>query len=1426
MKTDRSLGICFGASTVTMAVVAPEADGRLAVTQTVRREHRGNPRQVLADFFATSPPDHFRHIAITGRKFASLLKLPAVPEPEAIEAAAAHLGLAGKYDTIVSLGGETFFVYGLDRDGKIARVETGNKCASGTGEFFLQQLGRMNLGIADALPLAETSAPHHISGRCSVFCKSDCTHALNLGMPPGEVVAGLCKMMAGKIVELLAKGKPEKIVAIGGVAQNRSVLKFLREKHPLVYVPAEAPWFEALGAALLARQRDLRARGGSALFREQASNFTFHPPLAEYAGRVHWKKFSRGTAQANDLCLVGLDVGSTTTKAVVMRTGDLAVLASVYLRTNGQPVRAAVECYAALAKQLTVPVSIIGLGVTGSGRHIAGLHALTDGIVNEIIAHATAAVHFDPEVETIFEIGGQDAKYTAITNRVPTDYAMNEACSAGTGSFLEEAAKESLGVEYTAIGDIALTAKRPPNFNDQCAAFISSDIKTALQEGLGREDIIAGLVYSVCLNYANRVKGNRPVGKKVFLQGGVCYNRAVPVAMAALTGTDIVVPPEPGLMGAYGVALVIRERLELGLLQPGSFDLAELADRPFSYGKSFTCRGGAEKCDRKCKIAMVEVGGRQFPFGGACDRYYNQRREGGPLAAGCNLVALRQQLVYEKYARVLAPRASSRRKTVGINRSFIVNTFYPLYYHFFTALGFRVLLSQQVDPEGFERVGAPFCYPVELAHGLLADLLRHRPDYLFMPQVAEVHTARTDAYQKTCVFVQGEPYYLPHRFQDRPQPQLLAPVLNFAAGYAAAEDAFAGMAKELGVSVARARAAYRKALGKFEKMLREFKTLGAQALAELEQEDRFAVVLFGRAYNAFAREANLGIPQKLASRGITVIPHDFLPTDGRESYPHMYWGLGAQILRGTRVAVENPRLFGVYITNFSCGPDSFLLSYFRTLMGNKPSLTLELDSHSADAGINTRIDAALDIFASYRRLRDSGRLPAVPAAPGRPLHVRVAKGRLTIADAVGREFRITDRKLTVIVPSMGELSTAAMVAIMRAQGINAVALPVATAGTLRLGRQVSTCKECLPFLLTTGSMLEYLRARRTDDPVLFFMPTGCGPCRQGQYLVRLRDIITAGGFANVGILSLDDENAYGGLGTKFTIACWEALVISDAFEDAQCALFTLATDRAAALRVFARVWEKVLLALADGSSRRLTVQLEAAARQLARIPLVRPLREAKVVALIGEMFVRRDYFSRLDLLVRLAERGFVVRTAPVAEFIYYCNHLAKKPGSGVRIPFFSRLQVHFNEQVQVRMERRLRGIIAKSGLIVKEPVVVGEVMAHSRHLIREELIGEAILTVGSALREIKEHACGVIAIGPFACMPSRIAESVLGLEMTEAGKARATGAAAPAADADRALPFLALETDGNPFPLILQAKLDIFMLQAERLHDRLRGSGQ
>ncbi len=436
------------------------------------------------------------------------------------------------------------------------------------------------------------------------------------------------------------------MLVVGGVTKNNVVMDFLRKKVPDIFIPPEAAYFEALGAALYGLDHEVKTiKDREDIFIPRESSFVFHRPLENFKDKVRFETIEKGKAVDGDVCILGLDVGSTTTKAVVIRKSDNKVLASVYLYTHGNPIEASRKCYAELRRQIPERIKIIGIGTTGSGRQIAGLHALTEGVVNEIVAHAAAAVYFDPEVDTIFEIGGQDAKYTYIVNKVPADYAMNEACSAGTGSFIEESAYESMGIKVTDIEPIAMQGNKPPNFSDQCSAFISSDIKTAQQENISQENIVAGLVYSICMNYVNRVKGNRPVGEKIFMQGGVCYNKAVPVAMAALTGKEIIVPPDPGLMGAFGVALDIKEKIDLGLMEAGEYFLEKLAAREVTYRKPFICAGGRERCDLACPVNLIVVEGKTYPFGGACNKYYNVISKTNVDADKYDYVKKRQQLI-------------------------------------------------------------------------------------------------------------------------------------------------------------------------------------------------------------------------------------------------------------------------------------------------------------------------------------------------------------------------------------------------------------------------------------------------------------------------------------------------------------------------------------------------------------------------------------------------------------------------------------------------------------------------------------------------------------------------------------------------------------------------------------------------------------
>ncbi len=1431
------IGACLGASSISFVRIK-ESDEHVKVVDVLSLPHNGDPRRTfrekLSKFNPGSDP-----VVVTGRKFRKLVKFTNISEPEATESAFTFLNKNHEcFSAIASLGGETFMVYTLDEEGKISNVITKNQCASGTGEFFLQQIKRMDLGINEVVEMAKDAEPFKVSGRCSVFCKSDCTHALNKGVGKAEVAAGLSSMMAEKVEELLKKIKPGKVMIVGGVTKNSVVVDFLRNSinHGTeIYIPPEASYFEALGAAVYGLKHRVNLfENDDEIFISQKSSFVFHQPLKSHESRVIFKSMDKGKAEDGDVCILGLDVGSTTTKAVVIRKTDNKILGSVYLYTHGDPVEASRKCYAELLIQIPEKIKIIGIGTTGSGRQIAGLHALTDGVINEIVAHAAAAVYFDPEVDTIFEIGGQDAKYTYIVNKVPADYAMNEACSAGTGSFIEESAYESLGIKVTDIEPIAMMGEMPPNFSDQCSAFISSDIKTAQQENIAKDDIVAGLVYSICMNYVTRVKGNRPVGKKIFMQGGVCYNKAIPIAMAAMTGKEIIVPPEPGLMGAFGVALEVKEKIELGLMNPGEFFLKHLAEREVSYRKPFICFGGKEKCDLACSINLIKVEGKTYPFGGACNKYYNVLNKTKVETEKFDFVQSRQYLIFEKYApKVDFPRDA---KTVGINQSFHTHTIYPLYYNFFTSLGFKVILSDKVDEKGLERENTSFCFPAQLSLGLFLDLIEKNPDYYFMPEIFEMYVEPAESIggapchnridtNCTCVFVSGETFYLKQAFKDLIEDKkVVAPKLNFSDGFDKEEEKFIAAAKQMGIAdEEKIKSAFYYALKMQEEFQKEFFEMGERFLEYLKlHPDEMAMVLVGRPYNAFTEIADKGIPKKFASRGVYVVPFDMFDYRGQRVDDNQYWEGGKKILKAARIIKDNPQLFATYISNFSCGPDSMLLTTFRSIMGTKPSLTLELDGHTADAGINTRIDAALDIIKNFRRVQYKIKDPDFSDFIPAKIIFDSSQGYFVTSD--GEKLLLSDSRIDILIPSMGDLAAPMFAAGLRSQGFNAISMPEGNPEILKLGRSVATGKECLPLLLCDGSLLDYIENKWDGKQyIAFFIVQGGGNCRLGQYPVFIREIIKRKRLNNVATLILMNDDGFAGLGPDFALRAIQTIFISDVLDDIRSGIMAHAYSPDEGLNIFYKEYEQ-LNRIIEAEPGKIYKSLKAFSKNIKfKIPAAIPIDKAKYIALCGEIYVRRDHFSHKWLNRHFAKKGFILKDSYISEWVYYIDYLVKKKLLEPDASFRKNLERTIRSVYMRIAEFRIKKILSKTGYYKFSLTKVDALLKRSAHILPLEYKGEPGLTLGVALHESINKYCGVINLGPFGCMPTRLTESLAAPEMKIENKIHAERilnknfTLPHIFDGSMNIPFLTIETDGNVYPQVIEARLETFAMQAERV---------
>ena len=1412
-----SLGINIGSSNVKAALL----EGPRVVWSAVE-PHEGNFPDTLTKLLSGCDLPPGVQTLTTGTEGRHLLNIHSVIEPLCIEAALQNR--KDSIDALVSLGGEDLVVYTIDSQNKIITSFSGNKCASGTGEFFKQQLARMNMTLDDIHRIPEDCRVLKLSSRCSVFMKSDCTHRLNKGEArTGDIVLSLSDVMAVKVADFLKRARIEKgkVLLTGGVTQNPYILRFIRERMPQIkfIVPEQAPWFEAYGAALMAASAGSPLPAPEKLFKKSSVLFKRFKSLKSAEGRVTYLSSQKGKVVAGREYILGVDGGSTTTKASLIDFETSEVTASFYGRTHGDPVRALKSCLKEIQRQIREDIGdgqihITLASTTGSSREILGVFLETPAVYNEIIAHSVGTSYYRDGIDTIFEIGGQDAKYVSLKNKVPIDYAMNEACSAGTGSFLEESAQGDLNIpEAAMIGDIALAADAPLKFGEHCSAFINSDIRNAIQQGASREDITAGIVTSIVSNYLNRVVGNRTIGQNIVLQGGVAKNKAVPLAFAMLLDKDILVPPDPELMGCFGVGLLARQKFEEGILTKQAYDIDAILATDIVYEKEFPCKA----CDNFCPIRVLVVNGHKYMFGGRCNKYANLRKKKAfDEASVADYIEKRNDILFRECAP--DPAALTRKKDVivGIPRCFSIYTLWPLYSWFFHTMGVETLLSREIPPEGAARVESSYCFPAEIAHGAVQDIYNRQVDYIFLP-----HFRDMDSYEKTapanfCPITQSLPYYIRKAFPEIPEEKYLTPVVSFMYGLEKAAEPFVAMAADLGFGEGEAKNAFAVAHEKQMECFAKFAELGRQALEEARRAKRPVIAVLGRPYNSFTTDANMGIPRKYTSRGYSVIPFDILPFADQVIYPNMYWYYGQQDMKAGTLLKNEDNIYITYISNFSCAPDSFMLHYLKWIMGVKPFLILELDSHTADAGVDTRIEAFLDIIEGYRSKIDDIREERYDNGlrfinrPGEEIHI--------LNSATGEKIPIKQNpRVKLLLSNMGRLSAELVGATIRGLGINAQTMPVPDVYTLQMARNHASGKECLPSHLVLGSALKYFSSDRyrKDEIYILFVPTTTGPCRTGQYFVFYENLFRDLRLENVVVFTLEADNSYNELGPEFTKYAWWAAVIGDYMKDVETSLRTCAADPAAAMKIYDQIWQK-MLAVAEQDITRVLPVLKEIAQTISQIPLARKMEDCPKVLIVGEIYVRRDDFAVDELIGQFSRHGIVGKVSNVAEWFYYCDHVRRyELRKRLRLlPWYRRVFArefrdiidwrieHFYKK---RVEKNIRETLGATGLVPRTPHDMQAIMNNTeKHFVSRELHSEIAISSGVAATAMMDGYSGIVNISPFACLIGRVIE----------------GLYTPWAR-ERKYPTISIEIDGNLLPPNVLSKLEIFMLNVKRF----RGKG-
>ncbi len=1413
----KRLGINIGASNIKVAMLEKDSILWHAV-----EPHEGNFLDTLKKVLSSHVVPTGVQTLATGTEGRHLLNINSVIEPLCIEEALRNLD--HRVDALVSLGGEDLVVYTIDANKKIITSFSGNKCASGTGEFFKQQLARMNMKLGDIHDIPADCRVLKLSSRCSVFMKSDCTHRLNKGEArTGDIVLSLSDVMAIKVVDFLKRARIEKgnVLLVGGVTQNPYILRFIRERMPAIefIVPEQAPYFEAYGAALLASSSGSPLPSFDALFKSSRIQFKRFKSLQTAQGKVTYLPSRKGKVVAGREYILGVDGGSTTTKACLIDMETHEITASFYGRTHGDPVGALKNCLVEIKKQVREDIGddqirITLASTTGSSREILGVFLETPAVYNEIIAHAVGTSFYRDNIDTIFEIGGQDAKYVSLKNKVPIDYAMNEACSAGTGSFLEESAQGDLNIPDAAlIGDIALAAKEPLKFGEHCSAFINSDIRNAVQQGASREDITAGIVTSIVSNYLNRVVGNRTIGKNIVLQGGVAKNKAVPLAFAMLLDKNILVPPDPELMGCFGVGILAGQKAAEGFLTKSSYDIDAILATTIVYEKEFQCKA----CDNFCPIRILNVNGHKYMCGGRCNKYANsQKKKEVNESEVVDYIEKRNDILFKECAPNPEDLVKKQNIVVGIPRCFSIYTLWPLYAWFFHALGIETFVSQEISHEGTARVESSYCFPAEIAHGAVQDIFNRKIDYIFLPHFRDMESYEQNAPANFCPITQSLPYYIKKAFPEIPEGKYLTPVVSFMYGTDKAAEPFIAMAAALGVSESDAKKAFDIAYEKQMECFAKFSALGRQALDEARKASRPVIALLGRPYNSFTADANMGIPRKYTSRGHSVIPFDILPFEDQPIYPNMYWYYGQQDMKAGMLLKNEDNIFVTFISNFSCAPDSFMLHYLKWTMGTKPFLILELDSHTADAGVDTRIEAFLDIIEGYRSKLTDIREERYDNGlrfinnPGEDIHIKNV--------ATGEKIAIKNNpRVKLLLSNMGRLSAELIGATIRGLGINAETMPVPDIYTLQMARNHASGKECLPSHLVLGSTLKYLSSEkyRKDEIYILFVPTTTGPCRTGQYFVFYENLFKDLRLENVLVFTMDSDNSYNELGAEFSKYAWWSVIIGDYMKDIETSLRTCAADPAYAMRIYDQVWQK-MIGVAEHDVTKVLPVLKDIAREISNIPLARKMDDCPKVLIVGEIYVRRDDFAVDELIQQFSKHGIVGKVSNVAEWVYYCDfvrHYELKKRLNLA-PWYRRvfakefrdiINWKIEHAYKHKVEKDVRNTLGTTGLIPKSPHDMKEIMQNTeKHFVSHELYSEISISSGVAATAMMDGYSGIVNISPFACLIGRVIEGLFTPWARE-----------------RKYPTISIEIDGNLLPPNVLSKLEIFMLNVKRF----RGKG-
>ena len=1392
------LGIDIGSTTVKAVLVEPET-GKLLYKNYVRHEakQRKAARKLLRDI-----EEKFSDIQVVpilcgsgSRTLADELGMPYIQEVVANSLAVRKFYPQAR--AAIELGGQDAKIVFFHKDEETGRLAASDmrmngSCAGGTGAFLDEVATLLKLPVEELNNAASKGTRvYDISGRCGVFAKTDIQPLLNQGVSKEDLVLSCFHAVAKQTIGGLAQGleiHPPVIFEGGPLFFNPELIEVYAERLGLtgnnIIIPENQEVLVALGAVLgiSAMYKDSQPVRLSDLIKNEAFEhlnivsdriqqlpfFENEADIDEFKARYKLPEPPSLERYKNTTLPVylGIDAGSTTSKFVLINEDEELVYA-FYGKNQGEPLVVLKEALLDLKREADsygISLNILSAGTTGYGEMLIANAFHADFHNVETVAHAEAALKYSPNATFILDIGGQDMKAIFLNEGIVTGITLNEACSAGCGSFLENFAA-SLKIPLEKIAERAFQSKTPSSLGSRCTVFMNSSVISEQKNGKTPDDIAAGLCNSVIENVFTKVirlSNMKALGENFVVQGGTFRNDAVLRALELFIGRSVVRAPYPGEMGAIGIALLTKKRFQEQAIEASAFiSWKELEKFSYEQESGLICKLCSNNCNRT-KISFSNGG--VFITGNRCEKgeILSEPRDGetkrrlselqNQRLGTADIFSLRGRLLFKDYgAAELSPK---KNIAIGIPRVLEFWNSYPFWNAFYTSLGFKVVLSDKSSMPLFEKglktiPSDTICFPAKLAHGHVKNLISKGVDRIFMPMVSRMITENAKAKSEhLCAVVKGYPIVI--NISDDPLGKhnipFDKPVFHWTCESARRDSIAAFMAERFGISESLTIMAIAEGDRAYREFNEELVNAGRQVLDNLKDKE-FAVVIAARPYHS-DELINHRISQVFIRNGVSVLPLDALPdlhkTNLDSVRAELTVNFHVRMFAAAQQVVNNPSLEFLQIVSFGCGHDAVISDEITRLLNKgagKSPLIIKMDESEVSGPLNIRIKSFLETVKSQRKAGIQ-RINTI----SKPYDVQYTK---------------EDRKKLILIPNVSWAFGQIMTAAIREQGYRAEALPMANANALGLGKRFVHNDMCYPAQVTIGELLSALNeGKYNPDEVAYIMSKPQCDCRLAHYSAMAREALDNAGYPQVAIASLDPDDKEMSPGFKlnalFQLRALWGLIMADCLEDLKRKIRPYEKLKGSCDKVF----KEGILSICKGFERSIKSAFRnftKAVDNFLEIQYDRTIRKPRVFV-CGEFLVNFHPTSNNYIEQYLEDNGLEVTLPTLFHTIHreFLLEMDQKREYHVRIPELKHLVNKITDKI-------IRGVIKKSQRVAaRHPLFEKQASLREISDIAHPVVdktftsGEGWQIAGEIMHYADEGVDSFVILQPFGCLPNHI----------------------------------------------------------------------